>query len=109
GVILYAVMRQFLREFWCFPFGQFREKESAVKVVKNLIGRYYADMCLSSLWMDVMDRLVSNAEISPAAAEAEAATMSILKRAIPDATTVAEANEIVRGNWLNAVELHHQQ
>ncbi|GKG17110.1 hypothetical protein Tco_0362067, partial [Tanacetum coccineum] len=39
-----------------------------------------------------------------AAAEAEAATMSISKRAIHDATTVAEANEMVRGNWLNAVE-----
>ncbi|GJU70302.1 zf-CCHC domain-containing protein [Tanacetum coccineum] len=39
-----------------------------------------------------------------AAAEAEAATMSISKRAIPDATTVAEANEMVRGNWLNAVD-----
>nr|GEW28433.1 S-adenosyl-L-methionine-dependent methyltransferase [Tanacetum cinerariifolium] len=44
-----------------------------------------------------------------AAAEAEAATMSISKRAIPDASTVAEANEIVRGNWLNVIELHHQQ
>ncbi|PWA83931.1 S-adenosyl-L-methionine-dependent methyltransferase [Artemisia annua] len=35
--------------------------------------------------------------------------MSISKRAIPDASTVDEANEIVRGNWLNAIELHHQQ
>ncbi|GJV15896.1 hypothetical protein Tco_1361219 [Tanacetum coccineum] len=42
------------------------------------------------------------------AAEAEAATMSISKRAIPDATTVAETNEIVHGNWLNEIELHQQ-
>lgn len=35
--------------------------------------------------------------------------MSISKRAIPDASTVDEANEIVRGNWLNAIELHHQR
>lgn len=35
--------------------------------------------------------------------------MSISKRAIPDASTVDEANEIVRGNWLNAIEIHHQQ
>uniref|UniRef100_A0A6V7QUE6 Methyltransferase domain-containing protein n=1 Tax=Ananas comosus var. bracteatus TaxID=296719 RepID=A0A6V7QUE6_ANACO len=42
-----------------------------------------------------------------AAAEAEAATMSIAKRAIPEASTVEEANKIVRGNWLTAIEQHH--
>uniref|UniRef100_J3N1B8 Methyltransferase type 11 domain-containing protein n=2 Tax=Oryza brachyantha TaxID=4533 RepID=J3N1B8_ORYBR len=42
-----------------------------------------------------------------AAAEAEPATMSIAKRAIPDAGSIEEANQIVRGNWLNAVEEHH--
>ncbi|XP_023752264.1 uncharacterized protein LOC111900612 [Lactuca sativa] len=44
-----------------------------------------------------------------AAAEAEAATMSMVRRAIPDASSLDEANEIVRGNWLNAIEKHHQQ
>lgn len=42
-----------------------------------------------------------------AAAEAEAATMSIAKRAIPEAASIEEANQIVRGNWLNAIEEHH--
>jgi ubiquinone/menaquinone biosynthesis C-methylase UbiE len=42
-----------------------------------------------------------------AAAEAEAATLSIAKRAIPEATTIQEANNIVRGNWMNAIEEHH--
>ncbi|KAK8445213.1 hypothetical protein SEVIR_9G287200v4 [Setaria viridis] len=42
-----------------------------------------------------------------AAAEAEPATMSIAKRAIPEATSIEEANQIVRGNWLNAIEEHH--
>nr|AAK70623.1 Unknown protein [Oryza sativa Japonica Group]AAL76194.1 Unknown protein [Oryza sativa Japonica Group] len=42
-----------------------------------------------------------------AAAEAEPATMSIAKRAIPDAGSIEEANQIVRGNWLNAIEEHH--
>ncbi|KAE9456040.1 hypothetical protein C3L33_12039, partial [Rhododendron williamsianum] len=44
-----------------------------------------------------------------AAAEAEAATMSMVRRAIPDASSLDEANQIVRGNWLNAIEQHHQQ
>ncbi|XP_011098030.1 uncharacterized protein LOC105176814 [Sesamum indicum] len=44
-----------------------------------------------------------------AAAEAEAATMSIAKRAIPSASSVDEANQIVRGNWLQAIESHHQK
>ncbi|KAI3515575.1 hypothetical protein L1887_14476 [Cichorium endivia] len=44
-----------------------------------------------------------------AAAEAEAATMSMVRRAIPDASSLDEANEIVRGNWLNAIEQHHQE
>ncbi|WOL04297.1 hypothetical protein Cni_G13018 [Canna indica] len=43
-----------------------------------------------------------------AAAEAEAATMSIAKLAAPNASTIQEANEIVRGNWLKAVEDHWQ-
>ncbi|KAF7090872.1 hypothetical protein CFC21_093553 [Triticum aestivum] len=42
-----------------------------------------------------------------AAAEAEAATLSIAKRAIPEATSIEEANQIVRGNWMNAIEEHH--
>ncbi|KAK6142642.1 hypothetical protein DH2020_022990 [Rehmannia glutinosa] len=44
-----------------------------------------------------------------AAAEAEAATMSMVKRAIPYASSLDEANQIVRGNWLQAIENHHQQ
>nr|XP_043624228.1 uncharacterized protein LOC122595837 [Erigeron canadensis] len=44
-----------------------------------------------------------------AAAEAEAATLSIAKRALPDASSINEAMEIIRGNWLNAMEQHHQQ
>lgn len=44
-----------------------------------------------------------------AAAEAEAATMSMVRRAIPDASSLDEANQIVRGNWLEAIERHHIQ
>lgn len=44
-----------------------------------------------------------------AAAEAEAATMSMVRRTIPNASTLDEANQIVRGNWLQAIEQHHQQ
>uniref|UniRef100_A0A0D9XI85 Methyltransferase domain-containing protein n=1 Tax=Leersia perrieri TaxID=77586 RepID=A0A0D9XI85_9ORYZ len=44
-----------------------------------------------------------------AAAEAEPATMSIAKRAIPDAGSIEEANQIVRGSWLNAIEEHHMK
>ncbi|KNA24246.1 hypothetical protein SOVF_017330 [Spinacia oleracea] len=44
-----------------------------------------------------------------AAAEAEPATMSITRRAIPDASSLDEAIDIVRGNWLRAIEQHHQQ
>ncbi|KAF0922536.1 hypothetical protein E2562_037850 [Oryza meyeriana var. granulata] len=33
--------------------------------------------------------------------------MSIAKRAIPEAGSIEEANQIVRGNWLNAIEEHH--
>ncbi|KAF8411036.1 hypothetical protein HHK36_003575 [Tetracentron sinense] len=42
-----------------------------------------------------------------AAAEAEAATMSMVRRAIPYASSLDEANQIVRGNWLQAIEEHH--
>ncbi|XP_059301294.1 uncharacterized protein LOC132053333 isoform X1 [Lycium ferocissimum] len=44
-----------------------------------------------------------------AAAEVEAATMSMVRRAIPNASSLDEANQIVRGNWLDAIEKHHQQ
>jgi hypothetical protein len=44
-----------------------------------------------------------------AAAEAEAATMSMTRRAIPYASSLDEANKIVRGNWLQAIEQHHLQ
>jgi hypothetical protein len=32
--------------------------------------------------------------------------MSIAKRAIPEATSIEEANQIVCGNWLNVIEEH---
>ncbi|XP_042477667.1 uncharacterized protein LOC122059026 [Macadamia integrifolia] len=44
-----------------------------------------------------------------AAAEAEAATLSMVKRAIPYASSLDEANQILRGNWLQAIEQHHLQ
>nr|QTZ19622.1 S-adenosyl-L-methionine-dependent methyltransferases superfamily [Bixa orellana] len=44
-----------------------------------------------------------------AAAEAEAATMSMARRAIPYASSLEEANQIMRGNWLQAIEDHHLQ
>ncbi|GAV60146.1 DUF1681 domain-containing protein/Methyltransf_11 domain-containing protein [Cephalotus follicularis] len=44
-----------------------------------------------------------------AAAEAEAATMSMVRRAIPYASSLDEANQIMRGNWLRAIEEHHLQ
>ncbi|XP_019107377.2 uncharacterized protein LOC104903532 isoform X2 [Beta vulgaris subsp. vulgaris] len=44
-----------------------------------------------------------------AAAEAEPATLSITRRAIPDASSLDEAIEVVRGNWLRVIEKHHQQ
>ncbi|XP_028778213.1 uncharacterized protein LOC114734738 isoform X2 [Neltuma alba] len=43
----------------------------------------------------------------PDSAEAEAATLSMVRRAIPDASSVDEANQILRGNWLQAIEQHH--
>ncbi|KAM7271332.1 hypothetical protein ACFE04_030546 [Oxalis oulophora] len=44
-----------------------------------------------------------------AAAEAEPATMSMVRRAIPDASSLDEANNVVRGNWLQTIEQHHSQ
>ncbi|KAH9325935.1 hypothetical protein KI387_006113 [Taxus chinensis] len=44
-----------------------------------------------------------------AAAEVEAATMSMCRRAIPSAASLEEATQIVRGNWLQAIEDHHIQ
>lgn len=35
--------------------------------------------------------------------------MSMARRAIPDASSLDEANEIIRGNWLQAIEQHHLQ
>ncbi|XP_014632578.1 uncharacterized protein, partial [Glycine max] len=40
-------------------------------------------------------------------AEAEAATMSMARRALPDASSIQEANQILHGNWLRAIEQHH--
>ncbi|XP_061367318.1 uncharacterized protein LOC133310403 isoform X2 [Gastrolobium bilobum] len=44
-----------------------------------------------------------------AAAEAEAATMSMARRAVPNASSVDEANQILHGNWLHAIDQHHIQ
>lgn len=33
--------------------------------------------------------------------------MAMARRAIPDASSLNEANEIIRGNWLQAIEQHH--
>ncbi|KAF7833928.1 Demethylmenaquinone methyltransferase [Senna tora] len=44
-----------------------------------------------------------------AAAEAEAATLSMMRRTIPDASSADEANQIARANWLQAIEQHHLQ
>ena len=35
--------------------------------------------------------------------------MSMVRRATPDASSLEEANKIVRGNWLQAIERHHLQ
>lgn len=35
--------------------------------------------------------------------------MSMVRRAIPDASSVEDANKIVRGNWLQAIEQHHMR
>eukprot|EP00257_Ricinus_communis_P019412 XP_015578398.1 uncharacterized protein LOC107261730 [Ricinus communis] len=44
-----------------------------------------------------------------AAAEAEPATMSMVRRAIPNASSLEEGNRVLRGNWLKTIEQHHQQ
>ncbi|KAJ8749169.1 hypothetical protein K2173_018640 [Erythroxylum novogranatense] len=44
-----------------------------------------------------------------AAAEAEPATMAMVRRAIPDASSLDEANRAMRGNWLQTIEQHHLQ
>ncbi|KAK7263730.1 hypothetical protein RJT34_31324 [Clitoria ternatea] len=44
-----------------------------------------------------------------AAAEAEPAMLSMAKRAVPDASSAYEANQIMRGNWLDAIEQHIMQ
>ncbi|XP_022985996.1 uncharacterized protein LOC111483862 [Cucurbita maxima] len=44
-----------------------------------------------------------------AAAEAEPATMSMIMRAVPTATSVDEAKKVVFGNWLRTIEEHHLQ
>ncbi|KAA8526305.1 hypothetical protein F0562_008492 [Nyssa sinensis] len=44
-----------------------------------------------------------------AAAEAEAATLTMDRRTIPNASSPDEATQITRGNWLQAIEQHHQQ
>ncbi|KAG4980328.1 hypothetical protein JHK85_034286 [Glycine max] len=48
-------------------------------------------------------------EILESEQEAEAATMSIARRAASDASSTQEAIKILRGNWLLAIEQHHIQ
>ncbi|KAJ7541969.1 hypothetical protein O6H91_10G083500 [Diphasiastrum complanatum] len=42
-----------------------------------------------------------------AASEVKPATLSMIRRAIPDAKSMDEAMEVLRGNWLRAIEEHH--
>ncbi|XWS44569.1 hypothetical protein CRYUN_Cryun15aG0057700 [Craigia yunnanensis] len=42
-----------------------------------------------------------------AAAEAEVATMSMMRRAIPYASSNEEATQELRGNWVQAIKQHH--
>ncbi|XVE83533.1 hypothetical protein DITRI_Ditri16bG0094900 [Diplodiscus trichospermus] len=44
-----------------------------------------------------------------AAAEAEVATMSMMRRAIPYASSTEEATREMRGNWLQAIKQHHME
>ncbi|WRX09595.1 Methyltransferase type 11 - like 4 [Theobroma cacao] len=44
-----------------------------------------------------------------AAAEAEVATMSVARRAIPHASSIEEATKELRGNWLQVIEQHHMK
>ncbi|EFJ11155.1 hypothetical protein SELMODRAFT_126718 [Selaginella moellendorffii] len=44
-----------------------------------------------------------------AASEAEVATMSMVRRALPAAETTEEALEVLRGNWIRALESYHSQ
>lgn len=41
-----------------------------------------------------------------AAAEAEAATMTMAKRTFPDVSSIYEANSILRKKWLQTIEKH---
>ncbi|KAK6141100.1 hypothetical protein DH2020_025155 [Rehmannia glutinosa] len=69
----------------------------------------WRDMTKEILESDVYKEKDAIEDSSIAAAEAEAATMSMVRRAIPYASSLDEANQIVRGNWLQAIENHHQQ
>ncbi|KAG8369522.1 hypothetical protein BUALT_Bualt14G0022300 [Buddleja alternifolia] len=60
-------------------------------------------------YLDFIEAIIFKNYLSKAAAEAEAATMSMVRRAIPYASSLDEANQIVRGNWLEAIESHHKQ
>ncbi|EFJ05194.1 hypothetical protein SELMODRAFT_137556 [Selaginella moellendorffii] len=44
-----------------------------------------------------------------AASEAEVATMSMVRRTLPAAETTEEALEVLRGNWIRALESYHSQ
>ncbi|OWM78700.1 hypothetical protein CDL15_Pgr002871 [Punica granatum] len=44
-----------------------------------------------------------------AAAEAEPATLSMARRSVPEATSMDEANQILRGNWLKRIQQHSEQ
>ncbi|XP_031379883.1 uncharacterized protein LOC116195057 isoform X1 [Punica granatum] len=43
------------------------------------------------------------------AAEAEPATLSMARRSVPEATSMDEANQILRGNWLKRIQQHSEQ
>ncbi|KAK4364054.1 hypothetical protein RND71_015412 [Anisodus tanguticus] len=71
----------------------------------------WREMTKEILDSDVYKELesIENPAIVYPDSEVEAATMSMVRRAIPYASSLDEANQIVRGNWLDAIEKHHQQ
>uniref|UniRef100_A0A6V7QWM1 Methyltransferase type 11 domain-containing protein n=1 Tax=Ananas comosus var. bracteatus TaxID=296719 RepID=A0A6V7QWM1_ANACO len=87
--------------------GTWRERSSNLMFTKNSSEFETLLLCYPDYYLNPFHAYDDGNLSWLAAAEAEAATMSIAKRAIPEASTVEEANKIVRGNWLTAIEQHH--
>lgn len=58
---------------------------------------------------EIVAMFVSHICSLQAAAEVEPATMSMVMRAVPEASSLDEAKEVVFGNWLRTVDEHHRQ